>query len=386
MRKLFRTILNSGFSAFEPIGLQGRIRYSVLLFIQCGLVLFVVSGCSVGRQLPTPEDEIRLVDPSLSSDGKQLLFSLSYQGRVHRLGRLDLEADELEMFFDLPINRSWRSPLYLPDGKTILATSSCPDGDCAGEAEGRHLTLIDMATRRFKLITSGRASNDSPSISYYNRRVIFSSKSADKNLNTSGYAFIESINLNTGRIRSVFPSPTLKTQFLYASQVFEIGRNEFVFSAIAPNKNEYLKTYTKKLDKEYEDAAYRLNPDQGITPFEENQNFVMAQLRSSRYGKRMVFIDRSRTKPSDDQGYYNYDLYLIESGRVKQITDLQTLMHDPYVSRDGSRVTFLADETKKLAWDVWVMDLPDGTPRKTGLRERIRREIEKENAPDGGVS
>lgn len=61
-------------------------------------------GVSAMSERPDPSaDFLTIVDPSLSSDGELLLFSFSVEGRMHRLGQLNLVTDELKIFFDLNI-------------------------------------------------------------------------------------------------------------------------------------------------------------------------------------------------------------------------------------------------------------------------------------------
>ena len=300
----------------------------------------------------TPRDyhdykhEIRIVDPSLSADGKLLLFSVSFEKRVHRLGQLNLETNELALFFDLDINRSWRAPVFSPDGKSIVASATCTPktGDCPKDELGTHLVLIDVETHKIKTLTKGLFSYYGQSFSADGKNLTYAVSPLNRELKRNGFPTVARLNIESGVEEILFPTSEVPVQFQIPHQATEIGPDTYIFSATNLIKGNELKTYLKDLVNKFEakkitdQYAYQLRAGKRIQPFPQNIDYRMRFLIASDGGNRMVFTDISRDLPFNEDGKYNWELFLLEGDTVKQLTNHQSLIHDPAISRDGSRV------------------------------------------------
>jgi hypothetical protein len=351
---------------------------------------FSSGGCALRTAPPEPQDEIGIYDPSLSADGKLLLFSVSINRRMYRLGQLNLETEELTMFFDLSIERSWRTPVFSPDGTTILAQSYCnPEFDegCEGAVAGPQIVLIDVATHDVRLVTEGSSIHHSAAFSSDGRYLTFFAARTKDGLKQIDFSSAFRLSLDNMEREALFPTKTLLAQFYSPYPLMEVAPDDYLFSAVGPVNDQRLIDYaesltfhrTGKLRGVNESVAYSFQLGGDLKPLPENINYRIAQLTVSSSGERKIFIDLSRTHPFDDDNYFNWELFSIEDDDVRQITDIQALIHHPFVSRDGSRVVFLADHTKKQRWDVWMMDMPDGKPRSTRLREILTEDVKAEH-------
>ncbi|MCC7166708.1 MAG: hypothetical protein IT565_03980, partial [Rhodospirillales bacterium] len=90
---------------------------------------------------------------------------------------------------------------------------------------------------------------------------------------------------------------------------------------------------------------------------------------ASKDGKRIAFIYLSSTAPTIRS--FNYEIYLHEDGKVRQITDLRSLLAWGHISYNGRYVAFGADKTRNRHYDLFILDLDTGIVKPTGLRDRL---------------
>lgn len=368
-----------------------------------GILLAVIATVTFGmfeweaRALNDGQDDINekleIGQASLSQDGQMLVFSMSFQGRVSRLGTLDLESNDLTVFFELDVKRSWHDPVLLPNGNQIVADSFCNrdlNAECVGDVAGHQIAVIDTHTLKYRLVTKGRFHNYSPRVSADGRYITFTSVARNDDLEPIGPMMVRQYDTKTKTIRTLFPTSQLPTNFGLQLPPTMIGDNRYVFSAVGPQNNADLSEFAKELPPHPApiDESMRSNRDHGISqvgyeyregmtikPLFFNLEFEPKMLTASSDGRRLLFVERSLSRPVGDDGRYNVELFLVEDEAVQQITDVQGLIHRPFVSADGSRASFLMDPTKRQKWDVWIIDLPDGKPQSTGLRSLLVQDI-----------
>jgi hypothetical protein len=110
---------------------------------------------------------------------------------------------------------------------------------------------------------------------------------------------------------------------------------------------------------------------------------------ASKDGARIAFIDRSSSEDErvkkEQGGYHRYDLFLMEEGRTRQVTNLEAYMSFIAISYDGSTVGFgvyakpMADfryePGKDRSFDLNIIDLNTGTVTKTDLVDRVNASL-----------
>jgi hypothetical protein len=109
----------------------------------------------------------------------------------------------------------------------------------------------------------------------------------------------------------------------------------------------------------------------------------------SKNGERIVFIDRSLSEDERRQrtkaGYFRYDLFVMERGSVRQVTNLESYLAHQAVSYDGSTAAF-GTYAKPLAefryeslrdrpFDLNIVDLNTGIVTKTDLVDRLNAKL-----------
>lgn len=92
---------------------------------------------------------------------------------------------------------------------------------------------------------------------------------------------------------------------------------------------------------------------------------------ASDQGKKIAFIGRSNSEPTDTHGQYNYEIFVLENGRLTQMTNLKTVMSMLAISKDGSTIAFGADETRTHTFDLWVLDLKTNHLHQMFLTKRF---------------
>ena len=106
---------------------------------------------------------------------------------------------------------------------------------------------------------------------------------------------------------------------------------------------------------------------------------------ASRGGERIVFIDRSLSEEErvkkEKSGFYHYDLFMIENGIKRQMTNLGTYMSFDAISYDGSTAgfgtyakpisEFRYEPARDRPFELSIVDLRTGVVTPTDLIARV---------------
>ena len=84
----------------------------------------------------------------------------------------------------------------------------------------------------------------------------------------------------------------------------------------------------------------------------------------------MVFVGLS----GEGHGRWSlgYDVFLGDGETFEPATSLFTHMGHTAISKSGNRVAFLADDTRRQDWSLWVLDVETGRVWETSLKRRLQ--------------
>ena len=87
---------------------------------------------------------------------------------------------------------------------------------------------------------------------------------------------------------------------------------------------------------------------------------------------RMAYIGKSH-RPEHISAFIGYDVLVSNGGgeAFHQATSLRTHMAHLAFSKSGNRVAFLADDTRKQHWSLWILEVDTGRVWETNLKRRL---------------
>jgi len=310
-----------------------------------------------------------LSDIALSPDGHLVLVEYKDREKNQRgYALLDWRSGNLTKLPAFPVQEA----SFSPDGKYLIATSF------------DRIQKVDLATLQVT-----QASGDHPSgFGEYSQYEVPAVQPGSNNiLYSRGYPkHLVLLNPSDRSEQIVLDG---KNGFYAISKPNFIASDEVVFSAMAPHNPE-LNAWAKS--KNIQDTGfgiYRLKFGHMPQPaFDEiynhsaaiqNQNRLLfstvGNISVSQDGHRVAFVDFSETDPNL-QGHYNYEIYLDEDGRIKQMTNLKSHLCCMTMSADGSTIAFGSDPTRTMTHDLYVLDLRTGEIHPMLLAQRF------EHSPD----
>lgn len=85
---------------------------------------------------------------------------------------------------------------------------------------------------------------------------------------------------------------------------------------------------------------------------------------------RMVFTGQSGHDPENPR-FLGFDVFLGDGETFRPATSLLTHMTYTAISKSGNRVSFVADDTRRRHWSLWVLDVETGRVWETSLKRRL---------------
>lgn len=128
-------------------------------------------------------------------------------------------------------------------------------------------------------------------------------------------------------------------------------------------------------DAEYRLYGYRLTLGEKLdfmSPDAPRRIGEVASLSVSSDTGRMVVTGRSgQGHDPEHPGWFDYDVFLGDGETFEPATSLFTHMGHTSISKSGNRVAFLADDTRRRNWALWVLDVETGRVWETSLKRRL---------------
>lgn len=313
-------------TVFPPLTIRRGLFLLPLAILLLASCAYELSSSGIPRA-KVYGGRLELAWVSVSPDGR--LVEFSYKDRSKKtaggMGVLDWRNGTLKRIEYKDSNGWWHST-QPGTGKRIVSVSGRP---------GEHLALADKAGNPQTVVL----------------------KPQDGFQTIFWPAFIGPNEVMFGAMGPV--DPTLK------QQVEALGADEhtsFVYTLKFGGKPRLLPTTTK--------YARELHAKLGG---ESYQFPSITHVVASRGGNRIAFIGQSLIEPKNAQAKYNYEIFVLENGVLRERTNLKMHMAHIDISADGSTIAFGADPTRTQSFDLWILDLNTNTTHQMSLAERFEQ-------------
>ena len=303
------------------------------------------------------------------------------------------------MVADRPDNEGWLSPSFSPSGDRIAFIRYCVE-ECAVGHQGFQVSILDRKSGAVTTVTSGRDLlrssplffPDGQSIVVGTQDLVWKDDFLARGLgwrndsahSTAGGGTLRMIDLKTRVERKILSDRFGVTQF---SRIFPSGfidENTLVFRARGPTGPRMKDTSSplfRELDRlvgredaRYRSYGYRLTLGRKLefmSPDAPRRIGSISFLSVSSDTGRMVFPGLSGHDPETPK-FRGYDVFLGDGETFRPVTSLLTHMAFTTISKTGNRVAFLADDTRKRHWSLWVLDVETGRVWETSLKRRLQ--------------
>ena len=345
-----------------------------------------------------PPDPILFGTPALSPDGKLVTLHVHFDRKFPRLVVFDLDREEL-VVMDRPDNEGWVLPSFSPSGDRIAFIRYCAEG-CAPDRKGFQVSLLDRKSGATTTVTEGsHLYRGSPLFSPDGQSIVFASKDIvwkedflargrgwrHRGAHTStGGGTLRVVELKTGDERKILSGGFGVSQFSNLSPSGFVDENTLIFTARGPAGSDLTKKDSSPLFRELErlvgskDANYRWygyrltlgKKLEFMSPDAPRRIGRVPSLSVSSDTGRMVFPGLSGRDPENPK-FRGYDVFLGDDETFQPATSLLTHMAQTAISKSGNRVVFLADDTRRKHWSLWVLDVETGGVRETSLKRRL---------------
>jgi len=325
-------------------------------------------------------------DIQISPEGTMVAFMFCSEklGRCSS-GLLDLTSNEMIRIPDPP-GRQLLNPSFSYDSTKLAAASYCA-GSCSKlEIATSQIVVIDLPSLTVTEVTEGLGVKVERGVTGMRKFPVFQPGTDNilfttQRVDSAGNAFRRGLNLVNVKTHA-------ETVLLDPNQGFNlgiyrasfVGANEIIFYALSPLTPELKKAAEEIYNHPIQILPYSLRfgeAPQIIPPYPEllelgllkGQKPHEIKPTTSKDGKRIAFVYLSSTVKTER--WFNYEIYLREDGKVRQVTDLRGHLTWPHISYHGRYVAFLADNTRGRNLDLFILDLDTGIVKPTGLRDRL---------------
>ena len=342
---------------------------------------------------------IKLGAPELSPDGRLAALDVSFYGALPRLAVFDLDREEL-VVLDRPDNEGWLSPSFSPSGDRLAFVRYCESG-CAAGRQGFQISVYDRRSGEVTTVTQGRGlrrntplfSPDGRSIVYGSVNLIWKEEWLARGFKwkyklphtTLGGGTLRMVDLKTRIERKILHEWFGVTQFSWILPSGFLDEDTIIFAARFPagrritDKSAPLFRELERLvgtdDAAYQFYGYKLTLGEKLefmSPDAPSRIGDVSDLSVSSDTGRMVYTGQSgQGHDPKHPGWFDFDVFLGDGETFAPATSLFTHMSHSTISKSGSRVAFMADDTRRRNWSLWTFDVETSQVRETSLKRRL---------------
>ena len=359
-----------------------------------------VAETRVAMSRGPPPDRIKLGSPRLSADGKLLALHVYFGRYLPRLAVFDLDREEL-VVLDRPDNEGWLDPSFSPSGDRIAFVRYCLSG-CATLRQGFQISIYNRKSGAMTTVTEGRSlRRATPLFSPDGRSIVFDTENLvwkedflakgvrwrhDGEFTLAGGGTLRMADLKTGGERKVLSERFGVTQFSDIIPSGFVDGRTLIFTArnpAGPRLNDRSAPLFRKLEQLVGEKDAKLRFYGYKLKLGEKLEFMSSDaprrigevsgLSVSSDTGRMVFPGLSgKGLDPEHPGRFHYDVFLGDGETFKPATSLFTHMGYTTISKSGNRVAFLANDTRRRDWSLWVLDVETGRVWETSLKRRLQ--------------
>ena len=331
-----------------------------------------------------PPDPIKLGQPTLSPDGRLAALGVSVYGNYSMLVIYDIDEDEMRIVAK-PDDEGWFSPSFSPSGHAIAFIRFCRS--CA--TKGFQVSMLDLQTGRTATLTRGNdVFRKTPIFSPNGEFIAYRSgvlEWRDDQYELFMGGEFRTVTLATQHERKISLEEHGVDRFLLAFLGGFLDEDTLVFTGTRP-KGGYpdydgspfftrLRSLVGEKDAKSGSYAYRLELGKNlefISPDAPAKIGEISSLSASSDTGRMAYVAISGPVPSES-GFYGYDVFVGDGETFRQATHLFTYMAPVTAfSKSGNRVAFLADDTRRRHWSLWVLEVETGRVWETSLKPQLQ--------------
>lgn len=351
--------------------------------VACIIFAVLITSCISDSASGIPRRDVEggrleLRDLALSPDGHTVSFQ--YSDREKRTGGIGLLDWRTGLLRKNTVRGSRIT--FSPDGKYLVGSTPAQIGSAVEK-----IFLVDTATFETKPLADAHPDQG---LNGGVQQIAFEPETS-RVLYETGYPhhliLLDPVNHTEQEVLDK------KHGFYSISAVSFVDRGEIVFSAMTP-EDPRLKAGLDSLNVHLIAGAtrYRLKfgGDPEFTMPEIVQHSLSVQdpwgikalgssvpnVVTSSDGKRTVFIDISSTEPKNPSLQYNYEIFLLEDGKVEQLTNLKSHLQCLAISADGSTVAFGSDPNRIHTHDLMILDVRTRVVTPMLLAQRFEKSPE----------
>ena len=346
-----------------------------------------------------PPDSIRLGSPQLSPDGRLAVLHVYFGKSLPRLVVFGLDHEELAVL-DRPDNEGWLDPSFSPSEDRLAFVRYCVSG-CAGERKGFQISVYDRQSNAVITMTQGKNLRRArPIFSPDGRSIVFGTENLvwkedflargikwrdDGRFATAGGGTLRMVDLKTRIERKILHEWFGVTQFSWIFPSGFLGEDTIIFTARRP-AGQRLSDPSAPLFRELEQLVGTKNAKYGLYGYRlrlgQKLEFISPDM-PRRIGKtpslsvssdtgRMVFTGQSgQGHDPDHPSWFDYDVFIGDGETFEPATSLFTHMGGKAISKSGNRVAFLADDTRRWHWSLWMLDVETRRVWETSLKRHL---------------
>ena len=162
-----------------------------------------------------------------------------------------------------------------------------------------------------------------------------------------------------------------------------IGLEEVIFQAIGPDDRNVKEKIRELSGSGASDVAYYLRfgeKDEILFPDLQKRKSLydpgLSGVTATPDGKIIIASRFSSAEPRNKRDQYNYEIFRIDGGTPRQLTNLRTFLVVPDIAYDGSVVAFGNDPGRTRRIDLSILDMKTGAITHTGLLGRIEQSLD----------
>lgn len=334
-----------------------------------------------GAAVAATKEKIQISD--FSPDGKRLYLDYCDSLNNCQIGWVDLSSNKVSLFEMKNTKDLVSSPSSSADSRQLAIIIK----EAINNYETSQIGLLDLETNTYRPVTHSSTFKEWPAFSIDGKKIIYAQANRVRESGKtrfSGWDVYET-DLETGIERRL----TEFCFFLIDRTRYLNDNKRFVFSGESPGCN-FPRPNTAHHDERYDYRDYKITQEGkeiykklyaantvfmmtgneiGLKPVVMNGEQSGGSVVSGD-GKKIFFISLTNKIDNSNDFNYHYDVFVIEDGVVRRLTNLNALITGLAVSFHGDQVAYQSDPQRNHNSAIWIMDTVTKTHQKINLGRR----------------
>jgi Tol biopolymer transport system component len=333
----------------------------ISILFSLSFILFLFFGLRQSISGPTSTQQIEKNKISLngfSSDNRLLSFDFCHNQECHPV-LLDLHSGKISKILPPDPDEWWSSGRFSPNDKSLAFVVK----RFSENSRLSQLGLYDISTQTLKIHTRSQSFKEFPSFSPDEKRLIFAQSNRERASGKTRFSDwdIFELDIETGQERQL-----TNYQFFAVDRPYYLPDGKhFIFAG------EGLKRFNGKTGAD----AYHAYLDQ----FKNNTIFIIGPYENSELcpaltygpltdgpkiskdGKRIAYHGRSehlnREAGDFSLGGFTFDIFMMENGQHRRLTNLKHSLRDYTMSPDGNWIAYTSGPREGGELQLWLLDI-----------------------------